>query len=110
MLEDYDILITSAGQGGLAAGMYRARQVKGGYPMSDKFKVLCSVNRFSGQAGGADKAGMLPEDRSVPAVDIPYPLGNHNLNKETERTLRREMVGRALATLSAEVSGPAHFE
>ncbi|AET68307.1 selenoprotein B, glycine/betaine/sarcosine/D-proline reductase family [Desulfosporosinus orientis DSM 765] len=49
-------------------------------------------------------------NRIVPTVAIPYPVGNPNLNKEDEHTLRREMVKRALDALTAEVSGPTHFE
>lgn len=49
-------------------------------------------------------------NRIVPTVAIPYPVGNPNLNKEDEHTLRREMVKRALDALTTEVSGPTHFE
>ena len=49
-------------------------------------------------------------NRIVPTIAIPYPVGNPILNKEAEHTLRREMVKRALDTLTTEVSGPTHFE
>jgi glycine reductase complex component B subunit gamma len=49
-------------------------------------------------------------NRIVPAVAIPYPLGNPTLSKEDEKKLRRGIVENALRALQTEVTGQTVFE
>ena len=49
-------------------------------------------------------------NRIVPAVAIPYPLGNPTLSKEQEKKLRRGIVENALRALQTEVTGQTVFE
>ncbi|MDF2592432.1 MAG: grdB [Clostridia bacterium] len=49
-------------------------------------------------------------NRIVPAVAIPYPLGNPTLSKEDEKKLRRGIVEKALKALQTEVTGQTVFE
>ena len=49
-------------------------------------------------------------NRIVPTVAIPHPVGNPNLTPEGEMELRRNMVKRALDSLTINVDGPTHFE
>ena len=49
-------------------------------------------------------------NRIVPTVAIPHPVGNPNLTPEDEMELRRNMVKRALDSLTINVDGPTHFE
>ena len=49
-------------------------------------------------------------NRIVPTIAIPYPVGNPNLAKEDEYSLRKNMVGKALNALSTQVSEPTQFE
>lgn len=49
-------------------------------------------------------------NRIVPAVAIPYPLGNIKLPKEEEKVLRRKIVEKALKALTTEVSEQTVFE
>jgi len=49
-------------------------------------------------------------NRIVPAVAIPHPLGNPNLEKAEEKKLRRKLVERALKALSTEVDKQTVFE
>jgi glycine reductase complex component B subunit gamma len=49
-------------------------------------------------------------NRIVPAVAIPYPLGNPTLSKEDEKKLRRGIVEKALRALQTEVTGQTVFE
>lgn len=49
-------------------------------------------------------------NRIVPAIAIPYPLGNPTLNKEHEKKLRRGIVENALRALQTEVTGQTVFE
>ena len=49
-------------------------------------------------------------NRIVPAVAIPYPLGNPKLRKEEERKLRLNLVRRALRALQTEVENQTVFE
>ncbi len=49
-------------------------------------------------------------NRIVPTIAIPYPVGNPNLAKEDEYSLRKKMVGKALNALSTQVSEPTQFE
>jgi glycine/betaine/sarcosine/D-proline reductase family selenoprotein B len=48
-------------------------------------------------------------NRIVPAVSIPYPLGNPTLTREDEYKLRYELVKKALNALSTEVDGQTVF-
>ncbi len=49
-------------------------------------------------------------NRIVPAVAIPYPLGNPALSAEGEREIRRKLLDKALAALSKEVAEQTVFE
>jgi len=49
-------------------------------------------------------------NRIVPAVAIPYPLGNPNLDKAEEKKLRRSIVERALNALTVEITEQTVFE
>lgn len=49
-------------------------------------------------------------NRIVPAIAIPHPLGNPNLNKEEEKGVRRKLVERALKALTVEVEEQTVFE
>ena len=49
-------------------------------------------------------------NRIVPAVAIPHPLGNPNLDKTEEKKLRRKLVVRALKALQTEVDKQTVFE
>ena len=48
-------------------------------------------------------------NRIVPAVAIPYPLGNPSLSPEDEYKLRLKLVRKALAALCTEVEGQTVF-
>ena len=48
-------------------------------------------------------------NRIVPTVSIPHPLGNPELLPETEKTLRRGLVERALKALSTPVDAQTFF-
>lgn len=49
-------------------------------------------------------------NRIVPAVAIPHPLGNPNLDKKEEKALRRKLVEKSLKALKTEVDGQTVFE
>ncbi len=49
-------------------------------------------------------------NRIVPAIGIPYPLGNPALPFEAEKKLRRGLVEKALAALQTEIDGQTVFE
>ena len=49
-------------------------------------------------------------NRIVPAVAIPYPLGNPSLTPAEEKVLRRHIVEKALTALETEVEDPTVFE
>ena len=49
-------------------------------------------------------------NRIVPAVAIPHPLGNPNLDADEEKALRRRLVEKALEALTTEVDGQTVFE
>ena len=49
-------------------------------------------------------------NRIVPAVAIPYPLGNPTLEKTEEFALREEIVRKALRTLETPVAQQTVFE
>ncbi len=49
-------------------------------------------------------------NRIVPAVAIPYPLGNIKLEKDAEKVLRRKIVEKALVALTTKVDEQTVFE
>lgn len=49
-------------------------------------------------------------NRIVPAIGIPYPLGDPNLGEVKSKKIRRELVERALRALQTEVDGQTVFE
>ena len=49
-------------------------------------------------------------NRIVPAVAIPYPLGNPQLEPAEEKKLRRRLVEKSLKALQTEVSEQTVFE
>lgn len=49
-------------------------------------------------------------NRIVPAVGIPYPLGDPTLGEEASYKIRMELVKRALKALTTEVNGQTVFE
>lgn len=49
-------------------------------------------------------------NRIVPAVAIPYPLGNPELPEDEERELRLKLVKKALRALETEVEKQTVFE
>mgnify|MGYP001946861818 CR=1 FL=1 len=48
-------------------------------------------------------------NRIVPTISIPYPVGNPDLSKEEEYTLRKKLTERALKALSTEIEEATHF-
>jgi glycine reductase len=48
-------------------------------------------------------------NRIDPAVAIPYPLGNPQLNQEEEFALRRSIVEKALRALTTDISEQTVF-
>ena len=49
-------------------------------------------------------------NRIVPAIAIPYPLGNPELDAADEKKLRKGLVVKALKALETEVDGQTVFE
>ena len=49
-------------------------------------------------------------NRIIPAIGIPYPLGDPNLGEEKSKKLRRKLVERAMKALQTEVDGQTVFE
>jgi glycine reductase len=49
-------------------------------------------------------------NRIIPAIGIPYPLGDPNLGEEKSKKLRRKLVERAIKALQTEVDGQTVFE
>ena len=49
-------------------------------------------------------------NRILPAIGIPYPLGDPHLGEEKSKNLRRALVERALKALQTEVDGQTVFE
>ena len=49
-------------------------------------------------------------NRIVPTIAIPHPLGNPELSKKEEYTLRENLVNKALKALQTEVSEQTVFE
>ncbi len=48
-------------------------------------------------------------NRIVPAIAIPHPLGDPKMDKVEEKLVRREMVVKALNTLTTEISEQTVF-
>ncbi len=48
-------------------------------------------------------------NRIVPTIAIPHPVGNPDLPKEEEYTVRKKLVERALKALSTEIEEATHF-
>lgn len=48
-------------------------------------------------------------NRIVPTIAIPYPVGNPELNKNSEYVLRKKMVERAVNALAVDVDKPTQF-
>lgn len=48
-------------------------------------------------------------NRIVPTVAIPYPVGNPDLNNNSEYVLRKKMVERAVNALAVDVDKPTQF-
>jgi len=49
-------------------------------------------------------------NRIVPAIGIPYPLGNPVLSAVGEKNLRRNLVERALKALQTSIEGQTVFD
>ena len=62
---------------------------------------LCTVPPISLTVGA---------NRIVPAVAIPYPLGNPELSPEDEFELRRKLIDKSLEALATEVTEQTIFE
>jgi betaine reductase len=62
---------------------------------------ICTVTPISLTVGA---------NRIVPAVAIPYPLGNPKLGEVEERGLRRKIVEKALMSLTRPVTDQTVFE
>ena len=62
---------------------------------------ICTVTPISMTVGA---------NRIVPAIAIPYPLGNPSAEMEEEKTLRRKIVENALEALTIGVDGQRIFE
>lgn len=61
---------------------------------------ICSIVPIS-EAVGAN--------RIVPAVGIPYPVGNPELSKKDEFRVRKELVTKALGALSTDIEKQTVF-
>ena len=62
---------------------------------------ICTVTPISMTVGA---------NRIVPAIAIPHPLGNPDLDKEGSKKIRKELVLRALKALQTEVNDQTVFE
>lgn len=49
-------------------------------------------------------------NRIVPAVAIPYPLGNPDLEKGEEKAMRKDIVKRALKALTSPIEEQTLFD
>lgn len=49
-------------------------------------------------------------NRIVPAVGIPYPLGDPHLGEERSKKIRKKLVERALKALQTEITEQTVFE
>ena len=48
-------------------------------------------------------------NRIIPAVAIPYPLGDPSKSKDEEKSLRRTLVDKALEAMQAKLEGQTVF-
>ena len=62
---------------------------------------ICTVTPISMTVGA---------NRIVPAIAIPYPLGNPALTMDEEKDIRRNILDKALNALATEVDGQTIFE
>jgi len=62
---------------------------------------VCTVTPISMTVGA---------NRIVPAIAIPYPLGDPALSMEQEKEIRRKLLTRSLEALSTDVSEQTIFE
>jgi len=62
---------------------------------------MCTVTPISMTVGA---------NRIVPAVAIPYPLGNPELTHEEECELRKKLIDKALLALTTEVEDQTIFD
>lgn len=62
---------------------------------------MCTVTPISMTVGA---------NRIVPAVAIPYPLGNPELTHEEEFELRKKLIDKALFALTTEVEDQTIFD
>jgi len=62
---------------------------------------ICTVTPISMTVGA---------NRIVPAIAIPFPLGNPALSLEGEKEIRRKIIGTALDALTTEVTAQTIFE
>jgi len=62
---------------------------------------MCTVTPISMTVGA---------NRIVPAVAIPYPLGNPELTHEEEFELRKKLIDKALLALTTEVEDQTIFD
>ena len=49
-------------------------------------------------------------NRIVPAIAIPYPIGNPSLDMEGEKEIRRRILNKSLEALGTEITGQTVFE
>lgn len=62
---------------------------------------MCTVTPISMTVGA---------NRILPTIAIPHPLGNPALTAEEEKTLRRDLVEKALNALATEVEDQTIFD
>ena len=62
---------------------------------------ICTVTPISMTVGA---------NRIVPAIAIPYPLGNPNLDAAEEKKLRRKIVEESLVALTTKVDDQTIFD
>ncbi len=48
-------------------------------------------------------------NRIVPAVAIPYPLGDPNKTPEEEKNIRRDIIGKCITALETEITEQTVF-
>ena len=48
-------------------------------------------------------------NRIVPTIAIPHPVGDPSLSEQEEHDLRKDLVDRALDSLSKDVESPTRF-
>ena len=68
-----------------------------------------TVSRVVVMCNLIDVAKTVGSNRIVQTVSVPYPLGDPQMSKEAEWTLRYHRVGVALDSLAVELSEPKVF-